>query len=140
MIHFIKSQGKFQPIYKSDLEKWEKIKEGVEYTMRYRSNRNSRHHAKLFAIARTIIANESTESIWNNKSEYTLIKSTELELGYVNQIVHFDGEITLEPESISFENWSQERFEEFYDKAIKLWSEKFGYDIEDLENNYGEYI
>lgn len=136
MIHFQKIKGKFQPVYSSDHDKWNKVQEGIIYAMRYRSDRNYNHHKKLFAIAETIIENEPELSVWSNKKSHSLIKSTELELGYVNEIIHFDGKVTLEPESISFENWGQEKFQEFYDKAINLWAEKFGYTVEELENNY----
>jgi hypothetical protein len=140
MIHFVKSQGKFQPLSPSDLDKWNKIKESKVYCMRYRSDRNYEHHKKLFAIAQTIIANEPQESLWHEKEPIAFIKSTELILGFVKQIINFNGEITLEPESISFEEWGQERFEEFYNKAIDFWCEKFGYDRNILENNSNDYL
>ena len=133
MIHFQKIKNKFQPVYKSDHDKWSKLHEGIIYTMRYKSDRNVRHHKKLFGIAKTIIENQSERSIWDNKEPYALIKATEIELGYVNEIVKFDGEIVFEPESINFEMWGQEKFEEFYDKAINLWCEKFDFDRNVLE-------
>ena len=140
MIHFTKQDGQFKPISKSDLETWEKLKEGKVYAMRYKSDRNYKHHCKLFAIARMIIDNESEESIWNNKTEYSLIKATEIELGYVNEIVRFNGEIDLEPESINFETWGQEKFEKFYTDAINYWSKHFGYDVEAMDFYSNDYL
>ena len=136
MIHFVKQSNKFQPLSPTDIDKWNKIKEGKVYVMRYRSDRNYEHHKKLFAIAKTIIENLSEDNLWHNKTDYSLIKSTEMELGYVKEIQHFNGEITLEPESINFENWGQEKFEQFYNDAIGYWANHFGYTVEELENNY----
>lgn len=133
MIHFVKQDGQFIPLTKEDQATWNKIKEGKVYAMRYKGDRNVLHHRKLFAIAKMIIDNEPEGSMWENKTPYTLIKSTELQLGYVNQNITFDGEIIMEPESINFELWGQEKFEEFYDKALNFWAEHFGHDRNVLE-------
>ena len=140
MIHFVKTENQFRPIYKSDLDKWNKIKENQVYCMRAKRDRNYNHHKKLFAIAKLIIDNIAEGDVWENKQPYQLIKASEISLGFVEEIVHLDGEVTLIPESIDFEHWSQDKFEEFYNKVIPFWAEKFGYSIDDLENNYDGYM
>lgn len=140
MIHFMKIQGKFKPLSNSDNDRWNKIKENQIYCMRAKRDRNYMHHKKLFAIARLIIDTLPDGHVWENKQPYQLIKASEIPLGFVEEIIHLDGEVTLVPESINFEMWSQDKFEEFYNKVIKFWAEKFGYSVEDLENNHGEYL
>jgi len=126
MIHFMKIQGQFKPMYKSDLERWEKVKENVPYCMRAERDRNHKLHNKLFAVAQEIIDNMPEESPWSNKKAYQLIKASEIPLGYVEEVVSLDGQVSLAPESISFENWDGEKFEKFYEDVIKYWIDKFG--------------
>jgi len=126
MIHFMRIQGQFKPMYKSDLERWEKVKENVPYCMRAERDRNNKLHNKLFAVAQEIIDNMPEESPWSNKEAYQLIKCSEIPLGYVEEIVSLDGQVSLIPESISFENWGGEKFEKFYEDVIKYWIDKFG--------------
>ncbi|MCK9282433.1 MAG: hypothetical protein M0P71_17600 [Melioribacteraceae bacterium] len=126
MIHFIKQHGQLKPVYKADLERWEKVKENIVYCMRAERDRNHKHHSKLFAIAQGIIDNLPDDNPWSNKESYQLIKASEIPLGYVEEIISLDGEVSLIPESISFEKWSQEKFEGFYNKVIQYWAEKFG--------------
>jgi hypothetical protein len=126
MINFMKINGEFKPMYKADLERWEKIKENVSYCMRAERDRNAAHHSKLFSIAKEIIETLPEDDPWENKTPYQLIKASEIPLGYTEIVVSLDGTACLVPESISFENWKQEKFEEFYDKVIKYWAEKFG--------------
>lgn len=140
MIHFIKQDGKFKPVYKTDIDTWNKIPENKIYAMRYKRDRNAKHHRKLFAIANLIIQNSPEDSMWNNKTAYLLIKSTEMELGYVEEVLHMNGEITFEPQSINFESWGQDEFERFYEDAITYWCSHFGYERDVLENNYEEYL
>lgn len=140
MIHFCKQSGQFKPISKSDIDAWNKIKEGKVYCMRYRSDRNAAHHRKLYAIAEIIIANSTEGSVWENKTPYQLIKATEIPLGYVDEVITMSGEITFIPQSTDFEHWPQEIFEEFYDKAVDYWCSHFGYDREVLESNSMEII
>lgn len=136
MIHFTKLDGQFKPYYKSDLTTWEKLREGIIYTMRYKQDRNARHHRKLFAIAQLIIDNVPEGNPWEDKTPYQLIKATEIPLGYVDETITLSGEIIMMPQSISFEEWPQEIFEEFYNKAVNYWAGHFNYTIEDLENNF----
>ena len=138
MIHFVKQKDVFKPLSGIDIERWNKIKENVPYCMRAKRDRNYEHHKKLFAIAKNIIDNEPDGSPWENKQPYILIKSTEFELGYVTPIMRMNGKIDMEPESIDFEHWDQEKFEKFYDESLNYWSKHFGYDRKELENNSEE--
>lgn len=140
MIHFQKKNNEFIPVSKSDIDRWNKVKENVTYCMRFKSDRNYLHHKKLFAIAKTIIENQPEDSLWENKQPYALIKSSELMLGYTNQIMDMNGKITIEPIGINFEEMSQELFERLYDDVINYWCSHFGYDRDTLENYSMEII
>jgi hypothetical protein len=135
MIHFWKIDGQLKPAYASDVDAWSKIKEGKMYCMRYKSDRNYLHHKKLFAIAKLIIDNLPEGHVWEGKPPYILIKSTELELGYFEPVLRMNGKIEMQPESIDFEHWGQEKFEQFYEDTLNYWCTHFGFIREDLENN-----
>jgi len=132
MIHFVKQSGQFKPMYLADLERWEKVKENTPYIMRAERDRNHRFHSLVFAVSKVVIENLPEDHIWSNKTPYALIKSIEIALGYVEQILTMEGEIILVPESISFEKWGQEKMEEFYNKFLLYISDKFGYNPEEL--------
>jgi hypothetical protein len=140
MIHFQKKNNEFVPVSKSDIDIWNKVKENVTYCMRFKSDRNYLHHKKLFAIAKTIIDNQPDGSLWENKQPYALIKSSELMLGYTNQIMDMNGKITIEPIGINFEEMSQELFEKLYEDVINYWCSHFGSDRDTLENYSMEII
>lgn len=133
MIHFIKKNGQINPLYKSDLERWEKIKENVPYVMRAARDRNSKHHNKLFLVSRNIISNLPDEDIWHDKTEYALIKSSMLQLGYVEPVYKWNGEIEMHVQSLEFEKMDQRVFEELYKRIIDFWATKWGNWVYDIE-------
>ncbi|MBN2402015.1 MAG: hypothetical protein JXN64_06425 [Spirochaetes bacterium] len=139
-LHIVKTNSGIRPVYKSDHQNYDKLASGEIYICEIKNDRNYKHHKKLFAIAKMIIANLPDENIWANKEPYALIKASEIELGYVEQEFKLNGECIIKAESINFENWSQDKFEGFYDKALPLWADKFGYTVNQLESNHDEYL
>lgn len=140
MIHFIKKQGQFKPVYKSDVDKWNKLKGDTIYCMRYKRDRNYKFHKLLFAVAQTVVDNLPEGHPFENKSAYNLIKAVEIATGYVDEIITMDGEIIMVPQSIDYESWDQEKIEEFYNKFLPYVADHFGYDPDALENNSMENL
>ena len=140
MIFFIKTENQFRPVHKSDLDKWNKVKDNVVYCMRAKRDRNFRFHSKLFAIAKMIIDNIPEENPWSNKLPYQLIKASMIPLGFVEEIVSLDGEVSFIPESINFEDCGEDHFQEIYTAMIKYWADHFGYTVEELESNHDDYL
>ncbi len=137
MIHFLKIAGQFKPLYISDLDRWEKVKENTVYCMRAERDRNHKHHSKLFSVANDIILNLPKDDIWHDKTSYALIKASMLQLGYVEPIMKWNGEIEMQVMSLKFEKMDQTLFEEVYKRIIDLWAEKWGDWI--YENEAGEF-
>jgi hypothetical protein len=140
MIHFMRQGEKLKPVYKSDIDKWNKLKENTIYCMRYKRDRNYKFHKLLFAVAQTVIDNLPEGHMYENKSAYNLIKAVEIATGYVDEIITMDGEIVMVPQSIDYESWDQEKIEEFYSKFLPYVSEHFGYNPEELEKNSMENL
>lgn len=139
-IFFIKREGQFTPIYNSDSESYNKLKNNVQYCAEIKQPRNPEHHKKLFALSKCVIANLPESSIWQGKEPYALIKAIELQLGYVETMIKLTGEVLLIPESISFESWDQNKFAEFYIKAVPIMASMIGVSVEELEEGSIEYM
>lgn len=139
-LHCKKINNSLMPVYKSDVEYFSKLKDNAVYAISVTLDRNYLHHKKLFAICKMIISNLPIENIWSNKEAYQLIKAVEEQLGYVIPQMNMKGEVKLEPESINFENWDQIKFSEFYQKAIPFLADYFGYTIDQLDDNYIDYL
>lgn len=132
-IFFIKRDGHFQPLYNSDQEAYNKLKNNVQYMAEIKQPRNPDHHRKIFALSKCVISNLPESSVWQGKEPYALIKAIELQTGYVETMVKLSGEVLLIPESISFESWDQEKFAEFYKKAVPILAGMIGVTIDELE-------
>ena len=129
-----------KPYYQSDENEFKKLKNNTVYFVDVKKPRNLEHHKKIFALANCVIANLPESAIWSNKESYALIKAVELELGYVEQRIKLNGEVYLEPESISFESWDQIKFQEFYNKALPILASMINVSVEELENNSIDYM
>jgi len=139
-ICLIKQDNQLKPYYQSDMEEFGKLKNNVVYMTEFKQPRNIKHHKLAFALAKCVIANLPETSAWQGKEPYALIKAIELQLGYVETIIKLSGEVLLIPESISFENWDQERFAEFYNKAILILANMINVTADELENNSIEFM
>ena len=131
----IKRNNDLLPYSKHDLDQYEKLKNNVVYMCDIKQANNPEFHRKIFAVADTVCNNLPEGHPLIGCDAYQLIKATEIELGFVNWIIKLNGEKYAEPESISFSNWDNVRREEFYSKALYIWSKMIGISPEDLENN-----
>ena len=129
-----------KPYYQSDENAFKELKKNQVYFVEIKKPRSIEHHKKIFALANCVIANLPETSIWHNKDAYTLIKAVELELGYVDQKIKLNGEVSHEPKSISFESLDQIEFQKLYDKAIVILAKMIDVTTEELESNSIEYI
>ena len=139
-ICLIKQDNQLKPYYQSDMESFNNLKSNVVYMAEFKRPRNPEHHKKIFALAKCVTTNLPESAIWSGKEPYALIKAIELQLGYVETMIKLSGEVLLIPESISFESWDQEKFAEFYSKAVPILAKMIGVTSEELENNSIEFM
>ena len=122
--------------YPSDMERLAKMKSDVAFRFLIADDRNVKHHRKLWAIFRAVVANDPLSALPDEKAVLTWVK---YKAGYVRPIV-VRGETIFEVDSISFSEMGQERFEKFYTQAVILCSGYLGVSVLELENNSSEYM
>lgn len=87
---------------------------GEEIWVESKRPRNIRHHRKMFALIRFV--RDATDHF---TSERHLLLWIKLQIGHFEERVMPNGEICLDPKSISFESMSQDDFEPFYNAALE---------------------
>jgi len=99
--------------------------------------RNVAHHRKFFALLNVIYPHQDTYP-----TRESLLKAIKCALGFGETIKLPDGRIILSPGSISFGKMDQQAFSEFYERAVKLITEKIlpGVDSADLEREVNEIL
>lgn len=119
MIHFQKVHGKFHPIYKSDHEVWESLKENVTYEAKITKVRNKsdiKLFKKYWGLMRLIY--EQTEDTFydiKNVSDWMKLKCNLFE------IIEQRGEkVFFKPKSIAWENMSADEFEQYWNRFIQV--------------------
>jgi hypothetical protein len=125
------------PAYKSDADLMAKIKQGKEYRYFASDERNPKHHRKLMAILRVVVAMDKTQSYMD---EVALLSAVKEEMGCVRRYRNFSGELKEETDSISFANMGQSRFETFYQKAVDICAQYLGISPLELEQNLSDYM
>ena len=91
--------------------------------------RNPDHHRKLWALAAAVARFD--QDFHNARDAVRWIKRHIP--GMHHRYLEKDGTFTVEYKSISFGAMDQTRFHRFYDRAVWLWSERLGCDVEILE-------
>lgn len=134
--------GHFVPTWDSDKEKANKIRVGETRTYESKKSRNIKHHRKLFALFRLVLhylpedkRKKAFEAGFRFKTEHDVLFYVKIKLGYIrNRAVTKQGNIIYEPDSISFENMGQDKFDEFYSKAVDTCIELLDATKELIEN------
>ena len=119
-IYTIKKDGAFIPAYDSDRLEAQKTKEGKCIKFSAKEVRNPQHHKKFFALLGMIV--ENNDKIISINQALIEMK---LRCGWYHIHVTLKGEPLYIPDSISFDNMGQRKFNEFYDLAVKQTCEYF---------------
>lgn len=131
---FIRRQHGFVPADIMSEEMLATIPVGREVLLTIRRPRNPKHHRKLFALLNLVV--EQTDR-WADTS--VLLKDLKLATGlFETRVSALTGLPYPVPASISFAAMSQDRFEGWYEKAIKVLSEHIGTDVETLRGELAE--
>lgn len=125
---FIRRPQGFVPADIMAEEAMQKVPVGAQVLLTVRKPRNVHHHRKLFALLN--LAVEQTDR-WADAA--ILLEDLKLATGlFETRVSALTGMPYPVPASISFAAMSQDRFEQWYRKAVAVLSEHLGTDVETL--------
>lgn len=131
---FIRRPQGFVPADAMAEEAMNKVAVGSTVMLTVRRPRNPAHHRKLFALFHVVL--EQTDR-WADAT--VLLEDLKLATGlFETRVSALTGMPYPVPASISFAAMSQDRFEAWYAKAIRVLSEHFGTDVETLGREVAE--
>jgi len=90
--------------------------------------RNLEHLQKFWAIAERV-----ADNLPGFIDAATLVEQTKLKCGMVDSWTDWGGRLVIQTKSIAVENMDQKTFENFYDRAVWLWSDRLGVDVTTLK-------
>lgn len=112
-----------------------KVPIGATVMLTMRRPRNPRHHRKLFALMHVVL--EQTDR-WADST--VLLEDLKLATGlFETRVSALSGMPYPVPASISFAAMAQDRFEAWYEKAIRVLSEHLGTDVETLSREVQDF-
>ncbi|WP_336488333.1 DUF1367 family protein [Methylobacterium nigriterrae] len=133
---FIRRPQGFVPADIMSDEFMQRVPIGREVLLSIRKPRNVQHHRKLFVLLNVVIQNTDR---WADTT--ILLEDLKLATGlFETRISALTGLPYPVPASISFAAMSQERFESWYAKAVRVLSEHLGTDVETLSREAGELV
>ncbi len=108
------------------------LPDGTVVAVEAKRARSPDHHRKFFALLKVAFDNQQTDF----RSIDTMLDAIKIAVGHAEMRETFTGEKYWYPKSISFHNMGQQKFNEFYDKALDVICEHImpGTDRETLEN------
>ena len=92
-----------------------KIKDGTIVRCEIVRQRNPRHHRKLFALLNLVFRSQEK---YSNLED--LLVEFKLKAGWYEEHITMNGDIIYIPKSINFASMEQDRFNEFYSRAIDI--------------------
>ena len=136
IINLVKRSGVLMPSLDADELLLDSISRGEVVQAKISRPRNGAHHRKFFAMIQIVVANSDYE---NSDQVLHLLK---LKLGYFEQVINTNGQVTYLPRSISFAKMDQSNFNEFYNQSINIVLRDFLTDWKnsDIENAINEII
>lgn len=107
------------PMYDSDYDEKQRLREGSVVKCSITLPRNYEFHKKFFALVRLTFQNlpERLHLMLNIHSEDDMLACLKLDLGYANIVYHGSRAVVV-TKSISFASMDQHEFETFYDRCI----------------------
>jgi hypothetical protein len=84
-------------------------------TASIRRSRNPRHHAKLFALLQVVFENQK-----QCPTVHDLLNALKLATGLFETGMTIDKVPYVVPQSIAFASMTQDRFEQWYDRAVEV--------------------
>jgi len=130
---FIKQHGKFKPVYRSDHDEWDKLKENVLYIAKIskvRDKSDIKLFKKYWALMRLIHDQSDTFDDPESVSDWMKLKCNLIE------IIEQRGEkVFFKPKSIAWENLPPEQFEMYWNRFVKIACELLGCTEYEIDEN-----
>ena len=125
MILVKKKNGEWSPASPESADESKRKKVGSYVEAKSKSTRSVKFHRKYFALLNLMFENWQQPEL-EHKGETIkpsfdrFRKDVAILSGWYNTVVNIDGELRLEPKSISFGNMSEDKFSELYSRTIDL--------------------
>ena len=130
------------PLYDSDYDKKQMLKEGEIYTCEIRKSRNLKFHRKFFALVRLTVDNlpHNLQDSLHIYTEDDMLTQFKIDLGLVSFVQVGNREV-LKERSISFASMDETQFDGFYQRCLTLVLKKYlaGTSRRDLLDNIEQY-
>ena len=104
-------------------EQLQKIPPGQELIVEIKQPRNPNHHRLFFALLN--ITQHQTDDFPSTDMLLTWLK---IKLGHVDVMIWDEGKTYYVPKSISFASMDQDSFREFFDRALDVIVQRYGFD------------
>lgn len=133
MIHFQKIRGKFQPVYSSDHDKWNKLYEGEIYEAKItkvRSKSDIKLFKKYWALCKLICDN--SEKFYDPEDVSDQLK---LKCRLIKVIEQKDNHVYFKPKSIAWEKLPPEQFQMYWERFVKIACELLNCSEYDIDEN-----
>jgi len=138
-VYIIKKNNVFIPAYESDKEVANKINDGAILHCKIYKGHSVQQHKAVFALARTVLMNMPEHSKWGQayknsreKATYNFVKAMELELGFFEVMMKFDGTAYVVPSSLKYDMMDRETFNLLFQAYLDKCAELLGCDAEQL--------
>ena len=121
--------GNYSPATPESAEESKRKKVGSYVEAKPKSNRSVKFHRKYFALLNLLFESWQQPEL-EHKGETIrpsfdrFRKDIAILSGFYDTVVNIEGDLRLEPKSISFGNMSEEQFSELYSKTIDLGLER----------------
>ena len=126
-----KSNDTLVPASRYAEEEFAKVRENRTVIVTIHQARNPSHHDKFWAIATKVAENDSKDGF---KDAEDAVEWAKLKTPWMVKSWRDDyGRLVITLKSSDFASMDQLKFNRFYDRAIMLWSERLGVDVETLE-------
>ena len=96
-------------------EVFSKLEDGEEIIVTYKKHRNVGNHKRLFSMLQGVVHNSDKYKNVNNLLDVIKFKS-----GHFDTIVTHKSDIVYVPKSINFASMGEDKFQEFFSKAIDI--------------------
>lgn len=138
-MRLIKTSNGLIPYTDEDADDYRRVGIGDILKAKALDERNVLHHRKFFALINVVFDNmpEQYDRHFPTRDDlrHELIKRA----GFYNEYTDLKGKKQFRAESMSFDNMSQKRFEELYDRVLDVVVKWFAFDREILESEIMQF-
>ena len=118
-----KVDGALYPVGEYSIEELAHLKNGTEYVIDIKMNRNPKFHRKAFALLNVIYSNQDGFESFELFRAWITMKA-----GYVVSGVAPNGTTLFIPRSLAFEKMAQDIFEKWYQNVITVAVKEYGHE------------